>query len=117
MPAWVAAEETHDYLAAAQPDLARFTALLHNLAAPTPIADVVVVGDYPTAAYRFSLLPLLGEPIDDPGLATFAELALNVHWDMSGPVDTSMEIVNRNEVAAISAGLIVPIIPVRRENG
>lgn len=117
MPASVAAEETHEYLIATPPDLARFTALLHDLATPTRVADVVVGGDYCSAAYRFSLLPLIGEPIADPDLAAFAGLALDIHWDAGDPTDTSLEIVNRNEVAAISAGLLTPTMPVPRENG
>lgn len=117
MPAPAAAEETHEYTITTPPDLARFTALLGNLATPTRVADVVVGGDYRTAAYRFSLLPLIGEPIADPELAAFAELAVDMYWDTSDPADTTLEIVNRNEVAAISAGLLTPVTPVARQHG
>lgn len=117
MPAAAAAEETHEYSITTPPDLARFTALLGNLTTPARVADVVVGGDYRSAAYRFSLLPLIGEPIADPDLAAFAGLALATRWDTGDPGDTSLEIVNRNEVAAISAGLLTPITPVSRDNG
>lgn len=117
MPVPASAEETHEYAITAPPDLARFTAILGNLVTPTLVADVVVGGDYRTAAYRFSLLPLIGESIADPDLAAFAGLALDTHWDTSDPADTTLEIVNRNEVAAISAGLLTPVIPVTHQHG
>lgn len=78
MPEATAAEETHEYAIAAPPELARLTTLLSNLVAPTRIADVIVGSDYRTAAYRFSLLPLIGESIAAPDLAAFAGLAVKV---------------------------------------
>lgn len=111
MPIAAAAEETLEYAIAAPPELARLTTLLGNLGAPKRVADVVVGNDYRTAAYRFSLLPLIGEPIADPDLAAFAELAVSMQWDISDPTDAALETVNRHEVAAISPGLLAPNEP------
>lgn len=111
MPAAAAAEETLEYAIAAPPELSRLTTLLGHLDAPKRVADVVVGGDYRTAAYRFSLLPLIGEPIADPDLAAFADLAVQAQWDKSDPTDTTLEVVNRHEVAAISPGLLAPVTP------
>lgn len=110
MPAPAAAGETREYAAEAPPELTRLTALLSALDAPTPVADVVVGGDWRTAAYRYSLLPLIGETIADPDLAAFAGLALRADWDASDPTDTTLDVVNRDEVAAISPGLLTPIV-------
>jgi hypothetical protein len=108
MPAAAAAEETIEFAVAAPPELARLTTLLSQLAAPTRIADVVVGGDYRSAAYRFSLLPLIGESIADAELAAFADLAVAMQWDARDPADAELEVVARDEVACISRGQLVP---------
>lgn len=90
------------------PELPRLTALLSGLNSPASVSDVVVGGGYRSAAYRFSLLPLIGEATADPDLAAFASLGLRLEWDEGDPKDVTLESVGRDEIAAISAGRLVP---------
>jgi len=104
-------EETREYTAELPPELPRLAALLAALDAPAKISDMVVGGGYRSAAYRFSLLPLIGEPIADPDLAALAGLTLGMEWDESDPTDNALEMVSRDEVAAISPGRLIPQSP------
>jgi hypothetical protein len=87
------------------PQLAALTRLLSGLSASISTTDAVVGGDFSAASYRMSLLAFIGEQNVDPDLAPLAALPLAVRWD-----DNHSELarVNRNEVAAISAGELVP---------
>jgi hypothetical protein len=85
-------------------ELPRLVTLLRTLAAPTDVIDVVVGNDYSAAAYRYSLLPLIGETTVDPELAPFAALRVRLEFDSGG----AMRSVGRDEVAAIDAARLVP---------
>lgn len=87
------------------PQLAALTRLLGGLDAPMTVADGVIGGDFSAASYRLSLLSLLGEQHVDPDLAPLAQLPVALRWDDSG----ELHAVGRDEVAAISAGTLVPL--------
>jgi len=78
LPAAAEVSETSDFAAPLPPQLPALVALLGSLDAPTPAADAVVADDWRASAYRFSLLPLIGEPTDDPTLADLARLPLTL---------------------------------------
>lgn len=88
------------------PQLAALTRLLAGLPEVTPLSDAVVGDDFSSASYRMSLLAFLGEQNVDPELAPLAALPLAVRWDHSSHELTP---VNRNEVAAMSSGELVPL--------
>ena len=68
------------------------------------VADAIVGDSFRAAAYRFSLLPFLGDPSGDPELTAFGALPLTLRWGDDDRLDTPQ----RNEVAAISRGRILP---------
>lgn len=78
MPAAAAVAETSEFATPLPPQLPALVALLAGLTEPTAVADLVVADGYRESAYRFSLLPLLGEATSDPVLATLARLPLAV---------------------------------------
>lgn len=85
-------------------ELPQLVTLLRALAAPSDVADVVVGNGYSAAAYRYSLLPLIGETTADPDLAPFADIHVRLEFD---PGD-AMQAVDRDGVAAIDAARLVP---------
>jgi len=87
------------------PYLAELTRLLQALPQAAPVADAVVGGSFSAASYRMSLLAFINEQNVDPELAPLAALPLKVQWD---EFHTGLLPVNRNEVAAISSGSLVP---------
>lgn len=81
MPAAVIVAETTEFSAPLPPQLPALVALLSGLAGgatPTPVADAVVGDGFRETAYRFSLLPLIGEVTTDPTLADLASLPLRI---------------------------------------
>ena len=107
LPAAVDAENTREIPLEPPPELAALTRLLTDLAArdeELTVSDAIVGDSFRAAAYRFSLLPLLGDPSGDPSLAAFGALPLRLRWADDETLDTP----RRNEVAAISRGAILP---------
>lgn len=96
LPAPAAVAETADFSTPLPSQLPALVALLGKLAEPTPAADAVVADGWRESAYRFSLLPLIGEPTDDPTLADLAGLALKLRLG-----STNLLPVARHEVAHI----------------
>lgn len=88
------------------PQLAALTRLLAALPETMQVADAVVGDNFSSASYRMSLLSFIGEQNVDPELAPLAALPLAVRWDAGSKELTQ---VRRNEVAAISAGELVPL--------
>jgi hypothetical protein len=81
MPAAAEVAETTEFAAPLPPQLPALVALLASLVGgehPTPVADTVVADGYRETAYRFSLLPLIGEPTTDPTLVNLASLPLRI---------------------------------------
>lgn len=97
------ATETAEYAQPPPPELAHLATLLGALDAPMRLADAVVGGSYRSAAYRYSLLPLIGEKTGDPDLASFAELKVRLEFD----ADDSMQRVGRDGIAAIDAAQLL----------
>jgi len=98
-------EATTEHAAIALPrELPQLLTLLRSLAAPSRVADVVVGNGYSAAAYRYSLLPLIGEATVDPDLAPFADLRVRLAFDANDALDA----VDRDGVAAIDAARLVP---------
>ena len=85
--------------------LEHFMALLGQVAAPLPLADAVTGGAWRDAAYRLSLLSLLGDP-ETQGLSdavgAFATLPLKVE------IDADVEEIQRHGIARMSRGRILP---------
>jgi hypothetical protein len=96
LPAPAGAAETTDFSAPLPPQLPALVALLANLSEPLPAADAVVAEGWRESAYRFSLLPLIGEATEDPTLADLAGLSLKLRAG-----DTALLPVARHEVAHI----------------
>lgn len=111
LPPPAEAQDTSDIAQKMPAELSQLLALLAAIDAPMSIADAVVGGSYRSAAYRLSLLPLIGERALDPELAAFADLSLRMEWDESDPTDNTLEMIGRDEVAAISKGRLVPQSP------
>ena len=79
MPPATEVDETTEFAAPLPEQLPALVALLTSLVGddqPTSVADAVVADGYRETAYRFSLLPLIGEPTTDPTLADLASLPL-----------------------------------------
>lgn len=70
--------ETAEYAAPLPPQLPALVALLARIVEPQAAADVVVAEGWRESAFRFSLLPLIGEPTADPTLAELASLPLEL---------------------------------------
>lgn len=87
------------------PQLAALTRLLSGLSASISTTDAVVGDNFSAASYRMSLLAFIGEQNVDPELAPLAALPLTVCWDDS---HSELARVNRNEVAAMSIGKLIP---------
>jgi hypothetical protein len=107
LPAAVDAENTSEIPREPPPELAALTRLLADLAArdeELAVADAIVGDSFRAAAYRFSLLPFLGDPSGDPELTAFGALPLTLCW----AEDETLATPQRNEVAAISRGTILP---------
>lgn len=96
LPAAADVAETHDFTAPLPPQLPALVTLLAGLAARTPVADAVVADGWRESAYRFSLLPLIGEATDDPILADLAGLPLAIATDSD-----ALRPVARHEVHSI----------------
>ena len=107
LPAAVDAENTREIPREPPPELAALTHLLADLAArdeELAVSDAIVGDSFRAAAYRFSLLPFLGDPSGDPELTAFGALPLTLHL----ADDETLATPQRNEVAAISHGTIQP---------
>lgn len=105
MPAPAEIEYTCDVPLEPPRELLELTRMLAGMASSASIADTVVGGRFGAASYRLSLLALIGETNIGPELAPLAELPLMLEWD------DAMQPVGRGEVAAISAGRILPSVP------
>lgn len=92
-------EETARELPRELPQLLR---LLNSIETPMSIMDAVVGGDYRSAAYRLSLLPLIGEHAPDAELSAFAELRIKLE------LDDEMQAIGHDGIAAISVGNLTP---------
>lgn len=106
LPPPAAVEHAEDVQHDPPPYLGELTRLLHGLPEPLPVADAVIGGGFAAASYRLSLLAFVNEQNVDPELAPLAALPLKVQWDES---HAGLVSVNRNEVAAMSPGSLVPI--------
>ncbi|MBI3903224.1 MAG: hypothetical protein HY306_09860 [Nitrosomonadales bacterium] len=104
LPPPAAIEHTHDVPLELPPQLAALTRLLQDLPAALSISDAVVGDNFSSASYRLSLLAFLGEQNVDPELAPLADLPLALQWHEH----TGLQAINRDEVAAISSGRLVP---------
>lgn len=78
MPAPADVAETSEFAAPLPPQLPALVALLAGLRQRTSVADAVVADGFRETAYRFSLLPLIGEVTADPTLADLASLPLTI---------------------------------------
>ena len=78
LPAPAEVAETRDFAAPLPPQLPALVALMAGLTERTSVADAVVAEGWRESAYRFSLLPLIGETTDDPTLADLAGLPLTI---------------------------------------
>jgi len=105
MPAPAEIEYVNDQPHEPPPQLLDLTRLLGGLDAPLSVADGVVGGSFSAASYRLSLLSFLGEQNVDPELAPLAELPVRLQWHERNELHT----VNRDEVAAISSGQLIPL--------
>lgn len=105
MPPPAEIEYVHDVPHEPPPQLAALTRLLSGLSASISTTDAVVGDDFSAASYRMSLLAFIGEQNVDPELAPLAALPLTVRWDEN---HSELTRVHRHEVAAISAGELVP---------
>ncbi|OGT12758.1 MAG: hypothetical protein A3J49_12880 [Gallionellales bacterium RIFCSPHIGHO2_02_FULL_57_16] len=105
MPAPAEIEYVNDLPHEPPPQLLELTRLLSGLAAPLSVADAVVGGSFSAASYRLSLLSFLGEQNVDPELAPLAELPVTLQWHEHNELHT----INRDEVAAISSGQLIPL--------
>jgi hypothetical protein len=105
MPAPAEVEYVNDIPHEPPPQLLALTRLLGGLDAPLSVADGVVGGSFSAASYRLSLLSFLGEQNVDPELAPLAELPVRLQWDEHSELHT----INRDEVAAISGGKLIPL--------
>ena len=90
-------EETARELPRELPQLLR---LLNSIETPMSIMDAVVGGDYRSAAYRLSLLPLIGEHAPDAELSAFAELQIKLE------LSDELQAIGHNGIAAISVGTL-----------
>jgi hypothetical protein len=105
MPAPAEIEYVNDLPHEPPPQLLDLTRLLSELDAPMSVADGVVGDSFSAASYRLSLLSFLGEQNVDPELTPFAELPVMLQWNEQ----SELHPINRNEVAAISSGQLVPL--------
>lgn len=105
MPSPAEIEYVNDLPHEPPPQLLDLTRLLGSLDAPLSVADGVVGGNFSAASYRLSLLSFLGEQNVDPELAPLAELPVRLQWHEHNELHT----INRDEVAAISSGQLVPM--------
>ena len=106
LPPAVDTENTREIPREPPPELAALTRLLANLTGRDEVlevADAVIGDNCRAAAYRFSLLPFLGDPAGDPDLAALGALPLSLRWADDGALDNPQ----RNGVAAISRGWIL----------
>ncbi len=104
LPPPAAIEYINDMPSEPPPQLAALTRLLKRIQEPMTVADAVVGGDFSSASYRLSLLTFIGEQNVDPELAPLAALPLQINWE-----NGELTPVNRNEVAAISSGSLIPL--------
>lgn len=102
LPPPAEAQDTSDIAQKMPAELSQLLALLAAIDAPMPVADAVVGDSYRSAAYRLSLLPLIGERALDPELAAFADLSLRIEWG------DELQPVGRNGVTAINRGSLSP---------
>jgi len=98
LPPAAAVAETAEFAAPLPAQLPALVTLLANLVEPLSAADAVVAEGWRESAYRFSLLPLIGEPTDDPTLADLAGLPLRLRASA-----TALLPVARHGVAHIEA--------------
>ncbi|MDP2825339.1 MAG: hypothetical protein Q8O52_21985 [Sulfuritalea sp.] len=104
LPPPMPAEPMADATLAPPPEFADLLRLLGQVETPLTVADAVVGGSFRAASYRLSLLPFLGETNVDPDMAPLAGLPLVMEWD----ADTTLVLVGREEVAAITSGRLQP---------
>jgi len=105
MPSPAEIEYVNDLPHEPPPQLLELTRLLSGLDASLSVADAVVGGSFSAASYRLSLLSFLGEQNVDPELAPLAELPVTLQWHEYNELHT----INRDEVAAISSGQLIPL--------
>jgi hypothetical protein len=96
LPAPAAVAETIDFAAPLPPQLPALVALLASLTDRTPVADAIVADGWRETAYRFSLLPLIGEATDNPTLSDLAGLPLGIAL-----ASDALQQINRHEVRLI----------------
>ena len=104
MPDPADVEYVHDLPHEPPPQLAALVRLLGGMDAPLSVPDAVVGGGFSAASYRLSLLSFIGEQNVDQELAVLAGLPVRLEW----PEDDAWLAVNRDEVATMSDGQIVP---------
>jgi hypothetical protein len=97
LPPPAAIAETTDSLAEPPRELAQLVGLLQDVPAGTAADTVVIGGRWAAAAYRLSLLAMLGEPAADPLLAPLASSALRLAVAEAAP-----QRLDRDEVAAMT---------------
>jgi hypothetical protein len=87
--------------------LERFMAVLNGIESSLPLAEVISGGEWRDAAYRMSLLSLLGDK-ETQGLSdqvgAFATIPLQVE------IEPELEEVDRNGIARMSRGRIFPLV-------
>lgn len=105
MPSPAAVEYVDDVPHEPPPQLAALTQLLSKLETSMPLSDAVIGGSFSEASYRFSLLAFFGERNVDPELSPLSDLPVRLRWT---GIDT-LQIIARNEVAAMSGGYIEPL--------
>lgn len=106
LPPPASIEHTQDIAHEPPPQLAALIRLLDALPEMMPVTDAVVGDNFSAASYRMSLLAFIGEKNVDPELAPLAALPLSVHWENNS---NALTYVHRHEVAAMSAGQLIPL--------
>lgn len=97
LPPPAAIAQTADAAAEPPRELAQLIGLLQSVPAGTEVAEVVVGGGWSAAAYRLSLLAMLGEPAADPLLAPLAASPLRLAVAESEP-----QRIAREEIEALT---------------
>jgi len=85
--------------------LREFLGTLQGIAEETPLADAVVGGDFGRAAYRLSLLTLVGDGQSEAFAGPVAELA---RVPLTLTLSDERRSVGRDEVGELSEGMLAP---------
>lgn len=107
MPPAVGVSEAQTEIFSYPPQLAALTRMLdilnENATFTSALDNIVVGGDFSDASYRYSLLTFLGEQHEDADLNALAAQP----FVLEHTLDTPLQVINRNEIAMITAGTLI----------